>query len=291
MAWSETMFIIQHFYNVFDIDKRLTDVEYKSPLVAKSVDGLPELPEGTTVNDLTPGTLWFIKDNNFPSMISAVSVLNEDNTFADPVPFSIDLNNISLESDLQQIAGDMGLTAQNYYDIIKSMLEILKTVPVKYGGTGITNISKNGVLIGDVENKFREIGFDSAPTQRSENLVNSGALYSQFGKMAEKDHASAKQDYGVGTSEKYGHLRITDDYETLGTDPTHTAVSVSAINQLLGNVQNFLNMFQIIDEDTLFSGCISAYRPKSMSENELRLIDSYFSVKSNNTGNYTLIIN
>ena len=50
-------------------------------------------------------------------------------------------------------------------------------------------------------------------------------------------------------------------------------------------------MFQIIDEETLFSGCISAYRPKGMSENELRLIDSYFSVKSNNTGNYTLIIN
>lgn len=291
MAWSETMFVIQHFYNVFDIDRRLTDVEYKSPLVAKSVNGLPELPEDTTVDDLTPGTLWFIKDDNIPSMISAVSILNEDNTFASPIPFSIDLNNIPLESDLQQIVGDMELTAQNYYDIIKSMLEILKTVPVKYGGTGRTSISNGSVLVGDQNNTFKEIGFDSAPTQRSENLVNSGALFTQFSKMAEKDHASAKQDYGVGTSDKYGHLRITDDYETLGTDPTHTAVSVSAINQLLGNIQNFLNMFQVIDGDTLFSGCISAYRPKGMSQDKLRLVDSYFSVKTNSTGNYTLIIN
>ncbi len=291
MAWSETMFIVQHFYNVFDVDKRLTDVEYKSPLVAKSINGLPELPEDTTVEDLTPGTLWFIKDNNFPSMISSVSILNENHTFADPIPFSIDLNNIPLEEDIQQIAGNMGLTVQNYYDIIKSMLEILKTVPVKYGGTGVTSISKDKVLVGDTDNKFKEIGFDSVPTQRSENLVNSGALYNQFSKMAEKDHASTKQDYGVGTNEKYGHLRITDDYKTLGTDPTHTAVSVSAINQLLGNIQNLLNMFQVIDEDTLFSGCISAYRPKGMGEDELKLIDSYFSVETNSTGNYTLIIN
>lgn len=291
MAWSETMFIIQHFYNVFDVDKRLTDVVYKSPLVARSINGLPELSEDTTVEDLTPGTLWFIKDDNFPSMISSVSILNENHTFADPIPFSIDLNNIPLEDDIQQIAGNMGLTVQNYYDIIKSMLEILETVPVKYGGTGVTSISKDKVLVGDTDNNFKEIGFDSAPTQRSENFVNSGALYNQFNKMAEKDHASTKQDYGVGTNEKYGHLRITNDYKTLGTDPTHTAVSISAINQLLGNIQNLLNMFQVIDGDTLFSGCISAYRPKSMSENKLKLIDSYFSVEINNTGNYTLIIN
>ena len=50
-------------------------------------------------------------------------------------------------------------------------------------------------------------------------------------------------------------------------------------------------MFQVIDEDTLFSGCISAYRPKGMGEDELKLIDSYFSVETNSTGNYTLIIN
>lgn len=291
MAWSETMFIIQHFYNVFDIDRRLTDVEYKSPLVAKSIDGLPELPKDTTVDDLTPGTLWFIKDDNNPGMIHSVSVLNEDNTFATPIPFSIDLNNIPLESDLQQIASDMGLTAQNYYDIIESMLGILKTVPVKNGGTGKTSISKDGILIGSENNEFKEVGLDSVPTQRSENFINSGALFTQFSKMAEKNHASATKDYGVGTESQYGHLMITGDYETLGTDPDHTAVSVSAINDLLGSIQTYLNMFQIIDGDTLFSGCISAYRPKGMEEDELRLIDSYFSVKLNNTGNYTLIIN
>lgn len=288
MAWSETMFIIQHFYNVFDIDRRLTDVEGKSPLVARSINGLPE---DTNVGDLTPGTLWFIRDDNVPSTIASVSVLKDDNTFADPIPFSVDLNNISIDSDMQQIISSMGLTALNYYDIIKLILEILKTVPVEYGGTGLQNITKDAVLVGDTNNTFKQIGFDNVPTQRSENLVNSGALYTQFENKANKNHASGTQEFGVGTNEKYGHLRITDDYETSGSDPTHTAVSVIAINTLLENIQNFLIKFKVIDEETLYSSCITAYQPIGENTNVLRLIDDYFSVELNTTGNYTLIIN
>lgn len=288
MAWSETMFIIQHFYNVFDIDRRLTDVEGKSPLVARSINGLPE---DTDVGDLTPGTLWFIRDDNIPSTIASVSILKDDNTFADPIPFSVDLNNISIDSDMQQIISSMGLTALNYYDIIKLILGILKTVPVEYGGTGLQNITKDAVLVGDTNNTLKQIGFDNVPTQRSENLVNSGALYTQFENKANRSHVSETQEFGVGTSEKYGHLRITDDYETSGSDPTHTAVSVNAINTLLENIQNFLIKFKVIDKETLYSSCITAYQPIGKNTNVLRLIDDYFSVELNTTGNYTLIIN
>lgn len=291
MAWSETMFIIQHFYNVFDIDKRLVNLEYKSPLVSKSVNGSPVLPEETTVEDLTPGILWFIQSDEIPSMIEAVSVLKEDNTFADPIPFKVDLNNTSLDAAMKQIVESMGLTAENYYDIIKLMLEILVTVPVNRGGTGKTSIGKDKMLIGDGNGGFTEIGLDSTPTSRSSNLINSGALYTYFGKYAEKNHASKNTTYGVGTDSLYGHLRITDDYNNPGDDPAHTTLSVTALVALLKSVTG---MFQVLDEGTanemLFSSCFSAYRPAGMDDNMLRLIDSYFSIEPNSTGDYTLII-
>lgn len=239
MAWSETMFIIQHFYNVFNIDERLTDIEYKSPLVAKSVNGQPQLPDGTTINDLTPGTLWFIKDNNNPSTISAVTILKEDKTFENPIPFSIDLKEIPLENDLQQIASDMGLVGQNYYDIIKSILQILKTVPVKYGGTGLTNISEGAVLMGDEDGNFKEITFDSTPIRFSENLLNSGVLYNQFDSKAKKNHASGNKDYGVASANDYGHVRITSNYNLPGSDPNFTAISATGIQELSNKIKEF----------------------------------------------------
>lgn len=291
MAWSETMFIIQHFYNVFDVDKRLTNLEYKSPLISKSVDGLPILEEDTTVEDLTPGILWFIEDDNNPTMIKAVSILDENHVFADPIPFSIDLNNISLDETLTSLIESMGLTANNFYDIIKLMLEILVVVPVERGGTGRTSISKDKVLVGDSNNTFKEIGFDTTPTSKSENLVNSGALYNIFAKYAEKNHASASTTYGLATENLYGHVRIASDYENPGSDPDHTTLNITALAEMLKNVNT---TFQILDEETdnetLYSSCISAYRPSGMDEDELRLIDSYFSVEINSTGDYTLIV-
>lgn len=61
MAWSEAMFTIQHFYNAFDINNRLTKLENKVPLVAKKdANGNPE---GKDISDLTEGTLWFIEED------------------------------------------------------------------------------------------------------------------------------------------------------------------------------------------------------------------------------------
>lgn len=84
MAWSETMFIIQHFYNVFEIDERLTDLEHRVPLIAKSVDGVPE---GAVMENLVPGTLWFIVDDNDELNIKSLTILDDDGVFAEPIPF------------------------------------------------------------------------------------------------------------------------------------------------------------------------------------------------------------
>lgn len=192
MSWSETMFILQHFYNVFDINDRLEAVEYKSPLVAEKKsdsENEPKLPDGTLVTDLTPGTLWFIKDSADPTMISAVSILKDDHTFEESIPFKIDLKKIPIEEDLKQIATtdmQLELTDQNYHDIIKLILETLKTVPVKYGGTGRTSIAQDKILVGNGDNTFKEIGFDNTPTANSQNLVNSGALNTQIQKLSDR---------------------------------------------------------------------------------------------------------
>ena len=178
MAWSETMFIIQHFYNAFDINNRLIDLESKVPLIAKSIDGKPE---GVLMEDLTPGTLWFIKEDNKISTIKALSILTKNNTFADPIPFNIDLNNIFLDNDIKNIIDTMGLNAETYNDIIKVVLEILSTFSTDY---------------------------------------------------AKKQHTSSTKEYGIGTENLYGHLKITDNYKELGIDSENTAISVKGANKL-----------------------------------------------------------
>ncbi len=60
MSWSETVFTIQHFYNVFKVDERLKVLENKTPLVAKN-DGSGN-PQGVDIGNLTPGTIWFIEE-------------------------------------------------------------------------------------------------------------------------------------------------------------------------------------------------------------------------------------
>lgn len=233
MAWSETMFIIQHFYNVFDINERLDNIEDKVPLVARSVDGRPE---NVIIEDLTPGTLWFIQNGEDESKITSLSILKENNIFAEPIPFVVDMKNIVLENDIQQIARSMNLTTQNYYGIIKSMLEILKALPDNY---------------------------------------------------AKKNHASQTREYGIGTEKSYGHLCITDSYDSK-KETNDTTLSTIGIGNILKYIHTYL--FQILNEETLFSGCLSAYKTENMADNTLHLVDNYFSIQSTANNCYTLIV-
>lgn len=84
MAWSETMIILDHFYNAFQIDERVTNLEQKISFVARSVNGKPE---NIDIEKLAPGTLWFIKDDNDPNLIKSLSILTEDKTFSEPILF------------------------------------------------------------------------------------------------------------------------------------------------------------------------------------------------------------
>jgi hypothetical protein len=62
MSWSETMYEIQHFYNAFDLDNRVTKVENKFPIVAKKDSDLK--PKGISVENQSVGSIWFIEEDN-----------------------------------------------------------------------------------------------------------------------------------------------------------------------------------------------------------------------------------
>lgn len=71
MAWSETMLIIQHFYNAFNVDKRLDTVEHKMPIFAQYDQDTNGPKPGTGNFYLDPnqeeikfsdGTLWFVME-------------------------------------------------------------------------------------------------------------------------------------------------------------------------------------------------------------------------------------
>jgi len=177
MAWSETMFIIQHFYNALDINNQMETLENKIPILSPSVNGLPELETGMTVNDLTPGVLWFIEDSINSNKIIGLTILQNDYTFADVIPFSIDMNNVNIESDIQTLLTTMNLTADTYHDLMKVLLQLLNPLGVVNGGTGATTLPKGEVLVGQGTNAVTTIPIDTSPTKDSGNPVSSGAVY------------------------------------------------------------------------------------------------------------------
>lgn len=61
MSWAQTMYEIQHFYNAFDLDRRVGVVEKKFPVLA--LEGPDGKPSGVSVEDLAPGTVWFIEED------------------------------------------------------------------------------------------------------------------------------------------------------------------------------------------------------------------------------------
>lgn len=93
MAWSETMLIVQHFYNAFNIDKRLGTVEKKMPIIAEDDgNGAPyldgsffyppfESEEEKENYKFSDRTLWFVIEGDKVTndiVISGLKYYNEE---------------------------------------------------------------------------------------------------------------------------------------------------------------------------------------------------------------------
>lgn len=106
--------IVEYFYNVFGFSLRMEAIEKTFPIFSLE-DSLP-------MEEVMPGTLRFII--NKEREITSVTIYQEDGTWADPIPFSLDLKSAKLSDDVKQVAESYGLTGTTYYDILKSIFSI-----------------------------------------------------------------------------------------------------------------------------------------------------------------------
>lgn len=81
MAWSETMYMIQH------LDEKIESIESKLPIVAKSINGLPE---GVDVQSLKPGAIWYIEEDDLT--VKYFRILNKNKIFCEPIPLNVEWN-------------------------------------------------------------------------------------------------------------------------------------------------------------------------------------------------------
>lgn len=82
--------------------------------------------------------------------------------------------------------------------------------------------------------------------------VINNAVTSLNNDKADKNHASAKTDYGIGEEDKYGHLKITND--EYASDSDDTAVSVTLLNKIVTAIATGALTFALfLDSGTLLS--------------------------------------
>lgn len=78
--------------------------------------------------------------------------------------------------------------------------------------------------------------FDSTPTAGSSNPVTSGGVKSALDNTAPANHASSGTNYGVGTGNNYGHLKLSDS----STSTSSTSSGIAATPQAVKTVNDRL---------------------------------------------------
>lgn len=174
--------------------------------------------------------------------VKSFAVLQEDKTYGTPIPLSVDLENVDVSAELAAKLQDKGIDiAQSNIDyVLMALIDVLASkvsvdsngvIPVNKGGTGVSSIGLNKILAGDGNGNLVEKSIDDNAVSGSTNLISSGAVYKGLVDKADKKHASSTDVYGLGESDKYGHIRIVDDYNKL-IDEQGVGVSQKGIYNL-----------------------------------------------------------
>ena len=112
------------------------------------------------------------------------------------------------------------------------------------------------------------------------------AMERDYSDKAPTEHADPSDIYGLGTSTDYGHVRLSDAFADDNISVINgIAMSQKGINAMFNKYLNF----QIINENTLFSSINTGFKSDE-DDKTMELIPSYFSVKQEADGNYTLIV-
>lgn len=234
MAWSETMFTVQQFYNAFELNNRVGVLEHKTPLIARAnASGQPEDDAGVAILGVEEGTVWLRKAAiNGVDCIVGAGVADMNGQFNDMIDFSASVENSTVSQDLIDalvntygipISGDtmgdvltgIGAAISNKADTNHnhSANDINGGVlPVQYGGTGMNAVNSGNVLVGAPNGAMTQRPIDTQPTSGSVNPLSSGGAYSALAGKAPTNHASTSGTYGLGRANTYGHVRTVDDY-------------------------------------------------------------------------------
>lgn len=174
--------------------------------------------------------------------VKSFAVLQEDKTYGTPIPLSVDLENVDVSAELAAKLQNKGIDiAQSNIDyVLMALIDVLASkvsvdsngvIPVNKGGTGVSSIGLNKILAGDGNGNLVEKSIDNNAVSGSTNLISSGAVHKGLVDKADKKHASSTDAYGLGESDKYGHIRIVDDYNKL-IDEQGVGVSQKGIYNL-----------------------------------------------------------
>lgn len=102
---------------------------------------------------------------------------------------------------------------------------------------------------------------------------------------AKKNHASATEEFGIGTEDSFGHLKISNEFKKTLNDPESTAMSQGAIKNFI----EYLGIFQLLEEETLLFSSLNTAYFKIGERSTLNLISNYFEIQPNGS-DYTLVI-
>lgn len=102
---------------------------------------------------------------------------------------------------------------------------------------------------------------------------------------AKKNHASTTEEFGVGSEDSFGHLKISSEFKKTLADPESTAMSQEAIKNFI----EYLGLFQTLEDDTLLFSSLNTAYFKIGERSTLNLIPNYFEIQSNGS-DYTLVI-
>ena len=128
------------------------------------------------------------------------------------------------------------------------------------------------------------LSIDTQPVQGSNNAITSGSVYNEISKLAPKNHASSETIYGLGNSENYGHLKLTDNIDDSYKMNDGYAVSPSVTYQLWQYEQQTRDMVIESGNYHIFNSADEAYLPDAYhDENAVLSVPSKIAFAEVNT--------
>lgn len=182
--------------------------------------------------------------------VKSVAKLQENGQFSDPIPLSVDLDNVDISQKLKNALQSKNITVSkdNAEEVLIELAnlsgEMSGTLGVNKGGTGKNSISEGNVLVGGANNTFEEKDIDTVPTNGSSNLVTSGGVYTSLSNLPPKNHASTNTTYGIGNENLYGHVKVKNYFDKEKISEGYTA---AGYNALVEAYEELINSGKTID--------------------------------------------